>query len=103
MNNPQPHRTIIEPFKIKMVEPLPMLSQSERERILKEVGHNLFTVSTVQIQRGIKRSLFLHEFDVTLRYSNQTPINDDSANGYPLRDDISNDHNTSTSIGARFR
>ena len=45
MNNLQPHRTIIEPFKIKMVEPLPMLSQSERERILEEAGHNLFLVA----------------------------------------------------------
>ncbi|HEX7516664.1 MAG TPA: tryptophanase [Chthoniobacterales bacterium] len=49
MNNPQPHRTIIEPFKIKMVEPLPMLSQSERERILKEAGHNLFLVAAKHV------------------------------------------------------
>ena len=49
MDNPQPHRTIIEPFKIKMVEPLPMLSQSERERILKEAGHNLFLVAAKHV------------------------------------------------------
>jgi tyrosine phenol-lyase len=49
MNNPQPHRTIIEPFKIKMVEPLPMLSQSERERILEEAGHNLFLVAAKHV------------------------------------------------------
>ena len=49
MNSPQPHRTIIEPFKIKMVEPLPMLSQSERERILKEAGHNLFLVAAKHV------------------------------------------------------
>src|ERR1017187_8195329 len=45
MNNPEPHRTIIEPFKIKMVEPLPMLSRSERERILEQAGYNLFLVA----------------------------------------------------------
>lgn len=45
MNDPQPHRTIIEPFKIKMVEPLPMLSRSERETILERAGHNLFLVA----------------------------------------------------------
>jgi tyrosine phenol-lyase len=49
MNNPKPHRTIIEPFKIKMVEPLPMLSQSERERILEEAGHNLFLVAAKHV------------------------------------------------------
>ena len=49
MNDPQPHRTIIEPFKIKMVEPLPLLSQSERERILKEAGHNLFLVAAKHV------------------------------------------------------
>src|ERR1039457_6269991 len=49
MDNPQPHRTIIEPLKIKMVEPLRMLSQSERERILKEAGHNLFLVAAKHV------------------------------------------------------
>ena len=49
MNEPQPHRTTIEPFKIKMVEPLPMLSQSERERILEKVGHNLFLVAAKHV------------------------------------------------------
>lgn len=37
-------RTIFEPFKIKMVEPLPMHSRSEREHFLKEAGNNLFLV-----------------------------------------------------------
>ncbi len=37
-------RSIIEPFKIKMVEPLPMLTRAERERILQEAGYNLFLV-----------------------------------------------------------
>lgn len=37
-------RTIIEPFKIKMVEPLPILSRQEREGILREAGYNLFLV-----------------------------------------------------------
>lgn len=37
-------RSIIEPFKIKVVDPLPMPSREERERALKEAGHNLFLV-----------------------------------------------------------
>lgn len=38
------HRTIIEPFKIKVVEPLSILSREEREPILKDAGYNLFLV-----------------------------------------------------------
>ncbi len=45
MNDPESQRTIIEPFKIKMVEPLPMLSRSEREKILEKAGYNLFLVA----------------------------------------------------------
>jgi len=41
---PSRHRTIIEPFKIKMVEPLALLSREEREPILREAGGNLFLV-----------------------------------------------------------
>src|SRR4030042_1274663 len=35
-------KTIIEPFKIKVVEPIRMTTREERERILKQVGYNLF-------------------------------------------------------------
>src|SRR5690349_11896613 len=37
-------RTIIEPFKIKQVEPLALLDRKERERIVREAGYNLFLV-----------------------------------------------------------
>ena len=37
-------KTIIEPFKIKSVEPLRFTSRSERERILKTAGYNLFNI-----------------------------------------------------------
>jgi tryptophanase len=37
-------RTIIEPFKIKSVEPIRMTTREERERILESAGYNLFLV-----------------------------------------------------------
>lgn len=38
------HRTIIEPFKIKVVEPLPMRTSEERARLLERAGYNLFGI-----------------------------------------------------------
>ncbi len=43
------HRVIIEPFKIKMVEPLPILTRAQREEILREAGHNLFLVKAEHV------------------------------------------------------
>ena len=37
-------KTIIEPFKIKVVEPIRMTTREERECILKQAGYNLFLV-----------------------------------------------------------
>jgi len=37
-------KTIIEPFKIKTVEPIRFTTRTEREHILSEAGHNLFNV-----------------------------------------------------------
>ncbi len=42
-------RTIIEPFKIKMVEPLHFHTRLEREGYLKEAGYNLFLLNSSQI------------------------------------------------------
>lgn len=42
-------RTIIEPFKIKMVEPLHFHTREHREAVLKEAGYNLFLVNSDQI------------------------------------------------------
>ena len=42
-------RSIIEPFKIKVVEPLPLRTVAERERILAEVGYNLFGVRAADV------------------------------------------------------
>lgn len=36
------HRTIIEPFKIRTVEPLTVMTRKEREPLLAEAGYNLF-------------------------------------------------------------
>ncbi len=40
--NDWPFRTIIEPFRIKAVEAIPILSRAERQAALERAGHNLF-------------------------------------------------------------
>jgi len=46
---PVQRRSIIEPFKIKIVEPLPRRSVAERERILEAAGWNLFNVHAADV------------------------------------------------------
>ncbi|MBI3194071.1 MAG: tryptophanase [Ignavibacteriae bacterium] len=42
-------KTIIEPFKIKSVEPIKFTTEEERERILQEAGYNLFLVKAEDV------------------------------------------------------
>ena len=42
-------KTIIEPFKIKMVEPIRLTSASEREEILRAAHFNLFQVAAEDV------------------------------------------------------
>lgn len=37
-----PHRTIIEPYRVKVVEPIRFTTRAEREAALKKAGYNLF-------------------------------------------------------------
>jgi tryptophanase len=43
------HRTVIEPFKVKVMEPLPFRTRAERTRILAEAGWNLFLVPAREV------------------------------------------------------
>lgn len=42
-------KTIIEPFKIKMVEPIPVTSEEKRKEVLKEAHYNLFLVKAEDV------------------------------------------------------
>ncbi|MBW2482169.1 MAG: tyrosine phenol-lyase, partial [Deltaproteobacteria bacterium] len=42
-------KTIIEPFKIKSVEPLLFTSPREREAILRKAGYNLFAIQAKDV------------------------------------------------------
>ena len=42
-------KTIIEPFKIKVVEPLVMKTRAEREKLLKDAHYNLFLLKAEQV------------------------------------------------------
>ena len=42
-------KTIIEPFKIKMVEPIKILSFAERQRVLKEAYYNVFLIKAEDV------------------------------------------------------
>ncbi|MBK7581438.1 MAG: tryptophanase [Myxococcales bacterium] len=43
MSEPEvPFRTVIEPFRIKAVEPIPLTTRAERDALLEQAGYNLF-------------------------------------------------------------
>ena len=42
-------KTIIEPFKIKMVEPIPVTSEEKRKEVLKEAHYNLFLIKAEDV------------------------------------------------------
>ena len=44
-----PFRTIIEPFRIKSVEPIRETSRAERQKLLEEAGYNLFLIASEAI------------------------------------------------------
>ena len=44
-----PIKTIIEPFRIKSVEPIRQTTRAEREKILRAAGYNLFLVQSNDI------------------------------------------------------
>ena len=43
------HRTIIEPFRIKSIDPLSILTRAEREPLLRDAGYNLFHLSSDKV------------------------------------------------------
>ena len=42
-------KTIIEPFKVKVVEPIKMTSREEREGFLKDAAYNLFLLKAENV------------------------------------------------------
>ena len=48
-------KTIIEPFKIKVVEPLPMCSREQRIEHLKKAGNNLFLIRMIMARQELDR------------------------------------------------
>ena len=42
-------RTIIEPFKIKSVEPINMTTRAQREEYLKQANYNLFKLDSEHV------------------------------------------------------
>ncbi len=49
MTSPDTFKTIIEPFKIKTVEPIRMTSREERAGYLKDAGYNMFRLSSANV------------------------------------------------------
>jgi tyrosine phenol-lyase len=41
---------LMEPYKIKVVEPIAMVDREERERVLKEAGYNVFNIASEKIR-----------------------------------------------------
>jgi len=42
-------KTIIEPFRIKSVEPIKMTTKEERERLIREAHYNVFAVKSEDV------------------------------------------------------
>ena len=42
-------KTIIEPFRMKVIEPIRMTSRSERERLIRDVHFNLFAIHSEDV------------------------------------------------------
>ena len=49
------HKVIIEPFRIKTVEPIYMSSEAERTTYLKKAYNNLFLLESRKVIRSINR------------------------------------------------
>ncbi|MCA9595338.1 MAG: tryptophanase [Myxococcales bacterium] len=45
----EPFRTIIEPFRIKAVEPIPITTEGERSALLEKAGYNLFKLPATKV------------------------------------------------------
>ena len=59
-------KTIIEPFRIKMVEPIRMTTPEERERYLRDASFNLFLVKAADLILDAVRNTMLKPFLILL-------------------------------------
>lgn len=49
VQEPRMHKTIIEPFRIKVIEPIRMTTVEQRKKLIKEVYYNVFQLRSVDV------------------------------------------------------
>jgi tryptophanase len=67
-------KTIIEPFRIKSVEPIRMTSRKEREECIKSAYYNLFTLHSDDVMIDLHECQTMGRDDVGRRVLRRQPV-----------------------------